>query len=70
MNDTQTLITILIIAAILGGGRCLRMWLSAQSQKKQIAFMIRKNEQETERYRIICDLALQNAQAAAKAMID
>lgn len=71
MNGTQTLIAILGVAAIAGSSWSLKIWLETQSHDKKIEFDAKANEQETERYRILADLANQNAQlASAKAAFE
>lgn len=67
MNGTQTLIAIIMTAAIVCGGWSFKAWLAYQSREKEMAAEAKAQEQETERLRIIADMSKRIAQAAAKA---
>lgn len=62
MNGVQTLTAILGIAFIVGSGWCFKVWLKAQSGNKQNECDAMRSEQETERFRILANLADQNIQ--------
>ncbi|MGS4884458.1 hypothetical protein [Roseibium sp. MB-4] len=71
MDGTQTLTAILGVAAIAGAGWYLKIFLNNRSKEKEIEFDAKVSEQETERYRIIADLAKRNQQlAGSKAALE
>lgn len=64
MNGTQSLAAILGVAAILGGGWYLKLWLEAKSRDKKAEYDANASKEETERFRLVVELAQQNAQLA------
>lgn len=71
MDGTQALIAILGVAAMVGGVWVVKLWLEARSRDKKIEFEANATKEETERFRIISELAKNNAQlAGAKAALE
>lgn len=71
MTGEQALIAILGTAGFAGSSWAFKAWLDARSNDKKLELDLRTTEQETERYRILADLASNNQQlAGAKASLE
>ncbi|MBO9421698.1 hypothetical protein J7481_19480 [Labrenzia sp. R4_2] len=64
MNGTETLTAILAVAGIVGTGWYFKLYLEARSRDKKVEFDAKATEQEIEKYRILGDLAKENARLA------